>query len=137
MITIKKDGQTLTVAKGAFDALFAPMGWTKAEEPSSPDRKNKRMHPQPEKIADLSPDFPFGGNLPSDGLELTAEEQFSTENEDILPPDEPLEDDEVEIPLSEMTISQLIEFADAHNIDIYGISGKKSIRKAIENQLKK
>lgn len=104
---IKKDGTVLNVSKGAFTALFAPMGYVDFYEDEE-TAANKPMKHQ-EKLA--SEDIPFGNIL---------------NNEPLYDNDEQ-EDDDYEVVLEDMTVSELVEYAAEQDIDIEGLRKKQEI----------
>lgn len=104
---IKKDGTVLNVSKGAFTALFAPMGYVDFYEDAE-TVANKPVKHQ-EQLA--SEDIPFGNIL---------------NNEPLYDNDEP-EDDDYEVVLEDMTVSELVEYAAEQDIDIEGLRKKQEI----------
>ena len=127
---IKKNGTVLDVTKGAFKALFKDQGWTKVKS-SEVDSENKEttqkptnfMSPQPEKDDMKSEDEEKTSNHPFQQLmdNLNKQEENQEENDD----------DEVEIPLTEMTVKQLVEYADEKGYDIGDATKKADIIQAI------
>lgn len=141
---ITKDGITLNVSKGAFDASFRTQGWVKGEG-THEEVKNTpiQMAPQPVKESkpveesDLSLDKAEDAkndDLSHEGESvnnLVSDEEKDAENS------EKVDENAIETPISEMTVNELIDFADEHNIDISGLQGKAKIRAAIEASLNK
>lgn len=121
---IYKNGQTLEVTKGAFTALFEPLGWVTEAPAKTKSNKTTKMSPQPEK----------SGNsiLPESDLFKALKSQEEQEK----PVEDFSEEEEVEIPISEMTLEELIDFADSKGIDIDGLTKKRDIRRAIEAAIK-
>lgn len=127
---IKKNGTVLDVTKGAFKALFKDQGWTKVKS-SEVDSENEEttqkstnfMSPQPEKDDTKSEDEKKTSNHPFQKLmdNLNKQEENQEENDD----------DEVEIPLTEMTVKQLVEYADEKSYDIGDATKKADIIQAI------
>lgn len=128
---IKKNGTVLDVTKGAFKALFKDQGWTKVKN-SEADSEHKEttqkstnfMSPQPEKDDMKSEDEKKTSNHPFQQLmdNLNKQEENQEENDD---------DDEVETPLTEMTVKQLVEYADEKGYDIGDATKKADIIQAI------
>lgn len=127
---IKKNGTVLDVTKGAFKALFKDQGWTKVKS-SEVDSENKEitqkstnfMSPQPEKDDMKSENEEKTSNHPFQQLmdNLNKQEENQEENDD----------DEVETPLTEMTVKQLVEYADEKGYDIGDATKKADIIQAI------
>ena len=130
---IKKNGTVLNVTKGAFKALFKDQGWTKVKS-SEVDSGNKEttqkstnfMSPQPEK-----------DDIKSEDEEKTLNHPFQQLMENFNKPEENQEendDDEVETPLTEMTVKQLeeyVEYADENGYDLGDATKKADIIQAI------
>lgn len=112
MIKITNGTRTTMCTKGAFENWYEPMGW---------------------KIADMSEVEAVNETLPE-------EENIEPENAS-EPPEETLEDEEVEpeveveIPLSEMKLADLKEYAEAHGIDISAAKTKQDIRSIIKAEM--
>ena len=127
---IKNNGTVLDVTKGAFKALFKDQGWTKVKS-SEVDSGNKEttqkstnfMSPQPEKDDMKSEGEEKISNHPFQQLmdNLNKQEENQEENDD----------DEVETPLTEMTVKQLVEYADEKGYDIGDATKKADIIQAI------
>lgn len=127
---IKKNGTVLDVTKGAFKALFKDQGWTKVKssEIDSEDKKTTQkstnfMSPQPEKDDIKSEDEEKISNHPFQQLMDNLNKQEKNQEED--------DDDEVETPLTEMTVKQLVEYADEKGYDIGDATKKADIIQAI------
>lgn len=127
---IKKNGTVLDVTKGAFKALFEDQGWTKVKssEVDSGDKEITQkptnfMSPQPEKDSVKSENEEKTLNYPFQQLmdNLNKQEENQEENDD----------DEVETPLTEMTVKQLVEYADEKGYDIGDATKKADIIQAI------
>ena len=114
MIKITNGTRTTMCTKGAFENWYEPMGW---------------------KIADMSEVEAVVETLPE-------EENIEPENAS-EPPEETLEEEEVEpeeeveveIPLSEMKLADLKEYAEAHGIDISAAKTKQDIRDIIKAEM--
>lgn len=123
---IKKNGTVLDVTKGAFKALFKDQGWAKVKN-SEVDSEHKEttqkptnfMSPQPEKDDIKSEDEGKISNHPFQQLMDNQKEENDNE------------DDEVETPLTEMTVKQLVEYADENDYDLGDATKKADIIQAI------
>ena len=103
---IRKDGTVLNVSKGAFTALFAPMGYVNFYEDEEAVANKPIKHQ--EQLA--SEDIPFGNIL---------------NNESLYDNDE--QEDDYEVVLEDMTVSELVEYAAEQDIDIEGLRKKQDI----------
>ena len=128
---IKKNGTVLDVTKGAFKALFKDQGWTKVKssEVDSEDKETTQkptnfMSPQPEKDDVKSEKEEKASNHPFQQLMDNFNKQEENQEDDD-------EDDEVETPLTEMTVKQLVEYADEKGYDIGDATKKADIIQAI------
>lgn len=114
MIKITNGARTTTCTRGAFKNWYEPMGW---------------------KIADISEVEEVNETLP-------AEEDIEPENAN-EPPDEaseeeevePEEEIEVEIPISEMKLADLKQYAEEHGIDISAAKNKQDIKDIIKAEM--
>lgn len=127
---IKKNGTVLDVTKGAFKALFKDQGWTKVKssEVDSEDKETTQksinfMSPQPEKDDMKSEGEEKISNHPFQQLMDNLNKQKENQEEN--------DDDEVETPLTEMTVKQLVEYADEKGYDIGDATKKADIIQAI------
>lgn len=101
---IKKNGTVLNVTKGAFKALFAPMGYVSLEDEEI--IVDEHMAERQEKL-----DVPFGNILNNEP-----------------PYDEGEKDDsEYEVVLEDMTMAELVEYSAEQDIDIEGLRKKQDI----------
>lgn len=114
MIKITNGTRTTICTKGAFENWYEPMGW---------------------KIADMSEveavneTFPEEENIEPENASEPPEETL--EDEEV----EPEEEVEVEIPLSEMKLADLKEYAEEHGIDISAAKTKQDIRSIIKAEM--
>ncbi len=108
---IRKNGNILNVSKGAFAALFAPMGYKPVE---AGDESFIKEAPQKSENFVVD-DVPFGNIL-------------NPEIDD----NEGSDDENYEVVLSEMTVAELVEYADEQDIDIEGLKKKHDIIERIE-----
>ena len=114
MIKITNGTRTTMCTKGAFENWYEPMGW---------------------KIADMNEVEAVAETLPE-------EENIEPENASEPPEEtleegevEPEEEVEVEIPLSEMKLADLKEYAEEHGIDISAAKTKHDIRAIIKAEM--
>lgn len=114
MIKITNGARTTMCTKGAFKNWYEPMGW---------------------KIADI-------GEVEAVNETLPAEENIKPENaseplRETLEEEEvePEEEVEVEIPISEMKLADLKEYAEVHGIDISAAKTKQDIRDIIRAEM--
>ena len=114
MIKITNGTRTTMCTKGAFENWYEPMGW---------------------KIADMSEveavaeTLPEEENIEPENASEPLRETF--EEEEV----EPEEEFEVEIPISEMKLADLKEYAEAHGIDISAAKTKQDIRDIIKAEM--
>lgn len=127
---IKKNGTVLDVTKGAFKALFKDQGWTKvkssevdSEDKETTQKSTNFMSPQPEKEDVKSENEEKTSNHPFQQLMDNFNKQEENQEEN--------DDDEVETPLTEMTVKQLVEYADEKGYDIGDATKKADIIQAI------
>lgn len=117
---IRKDGTTLNVTRGAYLSLFANQGWEPTNEPIEGTKTSKNddfMAPKPKRKAPthkkVSSDIPFSNIV-----------------------EEEVEDDEdYDLVLEDMTVKELVEYADEKGVDIEGLSKKADLIKAIKKEL--
>ena len=114
MIKITNGTRTTTCTRGAFKNWYEPMGWKIAEmsEENTAD----------EVLLDEE-------NIESENASEPPEETL--EEEEV----EPEEEVEVEIPISEMKLADLKEYAEAHGIDISAAKTKQDIRDIIKAEM--
>ena len=114
MIKITNGIRTTMCTKGAFENWYEPMGW---------------------KIADMSEVEAVAESLPEE--ENIKPENASESPEETLEEEEvePEEEVEVEIPLSEMKLADLKEYAEEHGIDISAAKTKQDIRSIIKAEM--
>ena len=114
MIKITNGTRTTMCTKGAFENWYEPMGW---------------------KIADISEVEATNETLPAEENiepENASEPLRETSEEEEVEPEEEVE---VEIPLSEMKLADLKEYAEAHGIDISAAKTKQDIRSIIKAEM--
>jgi hypothetical protein len=127
---IKKNGVILNVTKGAYKASFATLGWEKVddEEKVLRDDKSTLIHREiapeedEEKVIEevtAADEVPFGSML-------NQTEEYEEEMED---------DEEVETPLTEMTVKELEDLAEEYGIELGKAARKKDIIEVISKAL--
>ena len=111
MIKITNGSRTTIVTMGAYKEIYEPMGW---------------------KIADSREEEALIEDLPE--VEEKASEDAKEEPE---PTEEEAEvaEGEIEIPLSEMKLDQLKQYAADHGIDISAARNKQDIRDIIKAEM--
>lgn len=119
MLNIYRDGIYRKVTVGAFNMIYRPLGFMVKNAQYDVGTSEGVIYPN------KGEDHEIAQNLtenPSD-IDLTEE----TEGEDALD-----ETSAVEKPLSEMSFSELLEFADSLGIDTEGARSKEELRKLIK-----
>ena len=121
MITIVKGGTILRVSRGAFRAIYKPLGF--AELSQSKMREDAEViNDPPELPSDVSGDI---------------SQQISVDNHEDMPedPEDEAEEGEFDTPLGEMTFTQLCAYAEHLNLEYDGIRSKKELRDLIRQNL--
>lgn len=120
MVTITNGNRTMTVSKGAFKALFEPIGWKEVDGNltglTDEENGNEEIVSEEEKITKNE-------NSTSNMTEESYEDDYE---------DEEAEDEEIEIPFSEMSVRQLRTYAKEHNIDVSPAQNKRELREIVE-----
>ena len=114
MIKITNGARTTLCTKGAFKNWYEPMGWRIADI-SEVEAANETL--------------PAEENIEPENASEPLRETF--EEEEV----EPEEEVEVEIPLSEMKLADLKEYAEEHGIDISAAKTKHDIRAIIKAEM--
>lgn len=122
MVTITNGNRTMTVSKGAFKALFEPIGWKEVEDENFLGLTGKKS---------LNGILPEDDENEAENANLTGEDTEDSDEED----EEESEDDEIEIPVSEMNVRELKAFAEKHDIDISEARNKIQLRATIESYM--
>lgn len=114
MITVCKNGHTLRVTQGAFRNFYQKLGYKPLRSSKSVENPGEvNTHPKEE-------------NLGSEGLSgFEPDEDTSEEREAPLS----------EVPLSGMSHSQLLEYADQLGLDYEPTISKKDLKKMIRQHL--
>lgn len=114
MIKIRKGSKTLMIPAGAYDTIYAPAGWERAEKPNTTEKSvEKPQEP------DETPE----------SLEEEPEEELEEEEEDV----EYVDPEELnEKPLEELDFEELKILAEYLDINIKGLKSKKEVRDAIK-----
>lgn len=131
MVTIiDKRGSRLTVPNGAYREIFKPQGWVLEGESNNTQTEQKALpQEEKEKVLDTSENSKMEYQNEQEGA--------SVENgEDTFEQDEEDEEDLSEIPLSEMSITQLTAYAKQLGLDVKNINGVKALREAIKKAKK-
>ena len=115
MIRITNGARTTLCTKGAFKNWYEPMGW-KIADISEVEAANETL--------------PAEENIEPENASEPLRETFEEEEEV-----EPEEEVEVEIPISEMKLADLKEYAEAHGIDISAAKTKQDIRDIIKAEM--
>ena len=111
MVTITNGSRTTMVSGGAFKNYYEPNGW-KIVDSGQETVQTEDLPSEPEKVSDTLPQEP----------ELASEEETVPEEMDIP----------VEIPLSEMKIDELRQYAADHDIDVSKAKSSREIRRIIK-----
>ena len=114
MIRITNGARTTLCTKGAFKNWYEPMGW-KIADMSEVEAANETL--------------PAEGNIEPENASEPLREALEEEGV------EPEEEFEVEIPISEMKLADLKEYAEAHGIDISAAKTKQDIRDIIKAEM--
>ena len=116
MVRITNGSRTTVVTRGVFEEVYRPAGW---------------------KICDISNENSTVEDLP-ETEDIVAEQTTETpDSETSEVEDDPEEEeiDEFEIPISEMKLQELKDFAVEHNIDISAAKTKQDIRDIIKAEM--
>ena len=114
MIRITNGARTTLCTKGAFKNWYEPRGWKSAEM---------------SEVEAVAETLPEEENIEPENASEPPEETL--EEEEV----EPEEEVEVEIPLSEMRLADLKEYAEAHGIDISAAKTKQDISDIIKAEM--
>lgn len=115
MMRIHKGDRTLEVTKGAFRNFYQRLGYKPVRGSRSPEKTDEvNTHPDEEEQL-------------SGMLDGSSEDDTGYSEEGYMPLEE--------IPLSEMTHSQLFEYAEQLGIEFEADASAKSLRKLIRQQL--
>lgn len=120
MVKITNGSRTTVVSKGAFKNYYEPYGWS---------------------IVDSEEEIVTSKDLPNED-EKTAEEaneSLSEAPEEVLDEGEkeesPEDESDIEIPISEMTVAELREYAAKHDIDVSLAKNKKEMLAVITSEM--
>lgn len=122
MLVITNGVDTLTVTKGAFNALYKYQGFIVAEEGAEAPSPSGET----DTVASTQADDTVQAEEPDE--EYSDEEGDTTDGTDEEP-------DLSEIPLIEMNKEQLIRYADQVGVEYTGAETKKELRAAIRKAL--
>ena len=124
-VHIKRGDVRLYVPQKAFLSKYAPVGYT-LDDGADDDRTDAQMSFG--SVSDVTPDT--GMVMPK----MTAEDKYEPNTDD----DDTEEENELEeTPLSEMTFTQLQQYARMHGISANGYNNKKALREAIKEIMNK
>lgn len=112
MIKITNGSRTTTVTMGAYREMYEPMGWKIADSCG----KTTRAEEIPENV--IKPDE-------------TAKNLSETVHDDVTSQ----ADKEVEVPISEMKLDELKQYAAEHDIDISAAKTKQDIKAIIKAEM--
>lgn len=108
MIRITNGTRVTTVTRGAFHEMYEPRGW---------------------KIADLEPESSIEVYSPSEAVK---EPETLSQSPETASEEEPIG---VEIPISEMRLSELKDYAERNGVDISQAKTKQEIRSIIQSEM--
>lgn len=122
MAKIHKGSQTLEVTKGAYRAIYAPLGWsleasvepTQAELPEGEENSSTTPPEQPQ------------NDFQQESEDFEAEDEYQ---------DEDTSEELSEKPLSEMSFDELKQYASELGLEYAGIRSKKELRALIKSAL--
>lgn len=125
MAKIHKGSQTLEVTKGAYRAIYAPLGWsleasvepTQAELPEGEENSSTTPPEQPQ------------NDSQQESEDFEAEDEYQDEGTS-----EELEELS-EKPLSEMSFDELKQYASELGLEYIGIRSKRELRALIKSAL--
>ena len=115
MVRRTKGARTTTVTGGAFREYYEPRGWRKISSEKQETANTEDLPPLDKKVPEKLPQEP----------EIVSEESSIPEEQDIP----------VEIPISEMKVKELREYATQHGIDTSGAKNSREIRRIIKASL--
>lgn len=115
MVAITNGSRNTIVTRGVFEAVYKPNGWHEIGPESNEKMVSDSLPEEELKAPEIVEDTP------------APQEE---EAEDIL-----MDETEVEIPLSEMKMSELRSFADEHSIDVSAAKNKKGMIDIIRSEL--
>ena len=115
MVTITNGSRTTVVTHGVYDEVYKPSGWHEI----APEANEKMMNDS------LPEEDPITPEIQDNTPEERQEEIEATLTDET----------DVEIPLSEMKVSELREFAEAHDIDVSAAKNKKGMIDIIHSEM--
>lgn len=114
MIKIRKGSKTLVIPAGAYDTIYAPAGWERADGTKKSVKEPQKVEKTPEPLEESEEEF---------------EEELDEEDEDV----EYVDPEELnEKPLEELDFEELKILAEYLDIDVKGLKSKKDVREAIK-----
>ena len=126
MITIKCGNKILTVTRGAYNSMFASQGWEIVDGTKTGQKTDKFADDKSNGVIStkLKNNADFEGNTDQNGPNTT----------DDIPDDDNDNIDYSEIPISEMSVPQLQEYAKQLGLD-FDTNSAKLLRNRIRNAL--
>lgn len=118
MVKITNGSRTTVVTKGVFEEMYKSSGWEICDISNEVSQNEEILNPE-ENAPESTPEI-----LPA-----------QTEDELLTPEDVPDEDEEVEIPISEMKLDELKAYAAKHDIDISAAKTKQDIKAIIKAEM--
>lgn len=129
MVTITNfKGERLTVPTGAFREIFKPQGWVKEGDTENEPKNDLNSEKDETLSSEENPDLEPSDESQDESEEVNEDEESSDETNE--------EEDLSEIPLSEMSVPQLNEYAKQLGIDTKKVSGAKALKEAIRKAQK-
>lgn len=111
MIIITNGERIFSVTQGAYDSIYEPLGWKKVNEPLDQQKSDFKTSENSEV------------KLNTEEVIDTPEDNFVQESDD----EEINSENLSEIPLTDMTSSQLRAYAKELGVDIKGVKSKKVV----------
>ena len=127
MIQVKKGTRCLTVTRGAFENFYKHLGYTLVGVDESHEKSEQEFTHQQEDSQ--HPGNPTQQETDEEGSDGTKDEDEDQEDddEDVI--------DLSEIPLGELSHSQLFEYADQLGLEYEGTPGAEALRALIRKHL--
>lgn len=121
MVKITNGSRTTVVSKGAFKNYYEPYGWSIVDSEEK-IIEGKDLPNEDEKTAENA----------NESLSEAPEEVFDDEGEK---EESPEDESDIEIPISEMTVAELREYAKEHDIDVSLAKNKKEMLAVITSEM--
>lgn len=120
MVKITNGSRTTVVSKGAFKNYYEPYGWSIVDSEEEIVVSDDLLA-NDEKTAEEA----------NESLSEAPEEVFNEGEKEESPEDE----SDIEIPISEMTVAELREYAEKHDIDVSLAKNKKEMLAVITSEM--